>query len=136
LAIGLVSLWIVGHTACFMAACRLIPKTDEAAFPYDEAMRLLLFEDSSMMLRPKDFGPLIASGREHCHWSADTIREHEQMAERGRCFDFRSEHPPYLEGVLYEDNIYFSFHSFDHQKTCLPVIESLRQKLDVRILKY
>lgn len=119
-----------------MAACRLIPKTDEAAFPYDEAMRLLLFEDSSMTFRPKDFGPLITSGHNQGHWSAETIREHEQMAERGQCFDFRSERPPYLEGTLYEDNVWFSFYSFDHQKACLPVIESLRQKLDVRILNH
>lgn len=119
-----------------MAAFRLIPKTDEAPFPYDEAMRLLLFEDSSMIFLPKDFGPLIAAGRDHGHWSAETIRQHEQMAERGRCFDFRSERPPYLEGTFFEDNIYFSFHSFDHQKACVPLIESLRQKLDVRILKH
>ena len=119
-----------------MAACRLIPKTDEATFPYDEAMRLLLFEDASMMFSPKDFVALIAAGREHGHWSVETIREHEQMAERGRCFEFRSERPPYLEGTLYEDNIWFSFHSFEHQKACLPVIESLRQKLNVRILNH
>ena len=119
-----------------MTACRLIPKTDEAPFPYDEATRLLLFEDSSMTFRPKDFGPLIAAGRKHGHWSAETIQKHEQMAERGRCFDFRSERPPYLEGTLFEDNIWFSFHSSEHQKTCLAVIESLRQKLDVRILNH
>lgn len=119
-----------------MAACRLIPKTDEARFPYDEAMRLLLFEDSSMTFRPKDFGLLISAGRDHAHWSAETVRLHEQMAERGRCFDFRSECPPFLEGTFYEDNIFFSFHSFDHEKACFPAIEALRQKLDVRILRY
>jgi hypothetical protein len=119
-----------------MAASRLIPKTEEAAFPYDQAMRLLFFEDSSMMFRPKDFGPLIAAGRQHGHWSVETIRDHEHMAEQGRCFEFRSERPPYLEGTLFEDNIWFSFHSLDHQKACLPVIESLRQKLDVRIFHH
>jgi len=119
-----------------VAACRLIPKTDAGPFPYDEAKRLLLFEQPAMTFEPKDFAPVIAAGREHCHWSAEVIRQHEEMAQRGRCFDFRLERPPHLQGTLFEDNIWFSFYSPQHQKSCLRFIEALREKLDVQILHH
>jgi len=119
-----------------MAACRLIPKTDDAAFPYDEAMRVLIVEQPAMTFQPKDFAPLIAAGRDHAHWSPELIREHEEMAQRGRCFDFRLERAPHLQGTLFEDNIWFSFHSAEHEKSCLRFIERLREYLDVRILHH
>ncbi len=119
-----------------MGACRLIPKTDDSAFPYDEAMRLLILAQPAMTIKPKDFDELIEAGRKHGHWSPELIREHEEMAKRKRCFDFFLDRPPYLRGTLFENNIWFSLYSPEHEKACLRMIEALRQRLDVRIIHH
>jgi hypothetical protein len=99
-------------------------------------MRLLIVDQPAMSFEPTNFEALIAAGRKHGHWPEALVREHEEMAKRGKCFSFKLQSPPFLQGTLYEDNVWFSFYSADHQKACIPIIESLREKLDVRIHQY
>src|SRR5437870_1892326 len=100
-----------------MSGIRLIPKTDESEFPYMEARQILLFELHDVFFKPTDFDALISAGK-RVGWTAEMIAEHQAMAERKKCFDFRMESVPYLSGTLYEDNIFFSFYDSQQEKQC------------------
>ena len=113
---------------------RLIPKTDDAAFPYEEAMRLLQ-ANAGINFKPKDFAPMIAAGT-RLGWTVEMIRANEELARRGNCFEFASEKAPFLRGSLFEDNVFFSFSGAKHEHACVPEIERLAKLLDVRVLRH
>ncbi len=113
-----------------MPAVRLVPKGDRAAFPYDEAKQRLE-EDAN--LTPKDFGPMIDAGR-RMGWTEVMIRAHEELAQRGKCFDFQMRVAPHLRGSLFEDNVFFSI--TEEEATALAYITRLANKLGVRVFKH
>lgn len=112
-------------------ALRLIPKTDDGPFPYEMARQLLLNLEG-LVFTPKDFGPMLAAGR-RMGWPDELIRANEDLARKGRCFDFAMTKAPFLRGSLFEDNVFFSFSSRGHRDGCMPEIERLASTLDVRI---
>lgn len=117
-----------------MPAYRLIPKQDDAEFPYDSALSLILgLSDADV--RPKDFGPLIAAGR-RMRWTEQMIRSHEDMAKRGKCFDFywTAEDDTKISGTLFENNIFFS--AIDDELATLDVLKRWANQLDVRVFKH
>ena len=113
-----------------MPAVRLIPKTDDASFPYDAAKRLLA-QDAD--LTPKDFGPMIEAGR-RMRWTEAMIRANEELARRGKCFDFQMRVEPSLSGSLFEDNVFFSVTG--DEKAALAYIRRLAKELGVRVFKH
>jgi hypothetical protein len=115
-----------------MPAIRLIPKTDESDFPYDAALELIR-QLPHVDLRPKDFAPLLEAGR-RMRWTDKMIRSHEEMAARGKCYEFRWAGPPALLGTLFEDNVFFNVIG-DEQAT-LRFIQAWADKLDVRVFQH
>jgi hypothetical protein len=113
-----------------MPAVRLIPKTDDAAFPYDEAKQRLE-QDADLM--PKDFGPMIEAGR-RMGWTQAMIRANEELALYGKCFDFQMRVAPNLTGTLFEDNIFFSITG--QERAALAYIRRLAKELGVRVFKH
>ena len=115
-----------------MAAIRLIPKTDESEFPYDAALKLIQ-SLPDVMLRPQDFTQMIATGK-RIGWPEVMIRSHEEMAARGKCFQFRWDGYPALSGSLFEDNVFFSI--IDDEQATLEFINAWATKLDVRVFRH
>ena len=115
-----------------MTAIRLVSKTDDAEFPYSEAKHLLFIVNTDAQFEPVDFDAMIAAG---CRvgWSDALIQSHRALAKRGNCFSFRIHHPPYLQGILYEDNLFFSFTDSEHQLRCEPEIVKLSQLLGLEL---
>jgi len=114
-------------------AARLIPKTDESEFPYEEVRRRL-FENPSTRVRPFDFGPMIEAGK-RMGWTEEMIRTNEELSHRGRCFAFEMTQEPFLRGTLYEDNVFFSFSGAEHERASMHAIEGLAREFDVRVLR-
>jgi hypothetical protein len=110
-----------------MPAVRLVPITDDAPFPYEEAKRLLE-EDSD--LTPTDFAPMIAAGR-RMRWPEEMIRANEELAKRGKCFDFEMRVEPILRGSLFEDNIFL--HIAGEERAAMAYIERLARELGLRV---
>ncbi len=113
---------------------RLIPKTEEAEFPYCKAMETLLFKDPDISFEPVDFAKLIENGK-RMGWTEEMLTNHVQMNKRGKCFNFCSNLPNGLQGTIWEDNIHFLFKDKNHEMRCTPIIESLSIELDVRIFR-
>jgi hypothetical protein len=113
-----------------MPTVRLVPITDEADFPYEEAKRLL---ERDADLTPKDFGPLVAAGR-RMHWTEAMLRANEELAERGNCYDFRLRAEPLLAGSLFEDNVFFSITG--DERAALAYIRGLARVLGVRVYRH
>ena len=84
-------------------------------------------------LVPKDFTRMLEVGR-RIGWPKALIEANEQLAARGRCFDIAHSAPPELTGSLFEDNIFFSFTSDDHEMICRPVILQLATKLNLIVV--
>ena len=80
----------------------------------------------------KDFTSMLAAGR-RMGWSEAMLRANEELAARGKCFDFSQGAPPGLKGSLFEDNIFFSFVSAQHLEASLPVIQRLADALNARV---
>jgi hypothetical protein len=118
-----------------MSGVRLIPKTDESEFPYQKAKQILLFSLKDMSFQSTDFAPMIVAG-ERIGWTEEMITAHQALAEGGNCFDFRLQINPYLSGTLYEDNIFFRFVDSEQERECMPLIQELATRLDVRVLTY
>jgi hypothetical protein len=118
-----------------MSGVRLIPKTDESEFPYQEAKQILLFSFQDLSFQSTDFAPMIVAGK-RIGWTEEMLIAHEALAERGNCFDFRLQISPYLNGTLYEDNIFFRFVDSEHERECMPLIPELATRLEVRVLTY
>jgi hypothetical protein len=114
-----------------MSGVRLIAK-DETDFPWERALQELRSLDG-MKLVPKDFTRMLDVGR-RIGWPDELIEANEQLAARGRCFDIAQSFPPQLTGSLFEDNIFFSFVSADHETTCRPAILELATKLDLIVV--
>lgn len=116
-----------------MSAARLIPKTDESPFPYDDALRLLILDNSEMNFCKKDFGPLIEAGRRF-HWTEETLRINEEMAARGKCYDFDLAIPPFVRGTLYEDNVFITIGVYgEYEKDAADLVKQWAKQLDVRL---
>jgi hypothetical protein len=115
-----------------MSGLRLIAKEDETDFPWERALQALRSLDG-LELVPKDFTRMLEVGR-GIGWSQELIETNEQLAARGRCFDIAQSVPPELMGSLFEDNIFFSFGSDDHEKICRPTILSLATELDLAVV--
>jgi hypothetical protein len=113
-----------------MPAVRLIPKTDDAPFPYDAAKRRLA-QDAD--LTPKDFAPMIETGR-RMRWTEAMIRANEELARRSKCFDFQMRAEPNLSGSLFEDNVFFSVTG--DEKAAMAYIKRLTKELGVRVFKH
>ncbi|MGE3808504.1 MAG: hypothetical protein AB7K24_27890 [Gemmataceae bacterium] len=95
----------------------------------------LILELPDAVVEPKDFGPLIAAGR-RMRWTPHMIQSHEEMAARGKCFDFRWKTVDETEicGTLYEDNIFFSV--VDDELATVDTIKCWGEQLDVRVFKH
>jgi hypothetical protein len=115
-----------------MPAVRLIPKTDDAEFPYDAALAMLRALPG-VELRPKDFVSLLEAGS-RCGWTEEMLQVHEEMARRGRCFDFAWNGPPTLRGSLFEDNVFISV--VDDEPATLRLVAAWARKLDVRVFQH
>ena len=113
-----------------MSAIRIVPRDDDSAFPYERALGEL--RTLGVALVPKDFTAMLNAGR-RMGWSEAMIRANEELAERGKCYDFQQTGPPHLRGSLFENNIYFSFESGEHQEACLPLIHTLAETLGAQI---
>ena len=111
---------------------RLIPATDESAFPHDVAASMLRDMDG-MTISDVDFPAMIEAGKRF-GWPQKMIDSHWGMMERGNCFQFDQNSEPFLQGTMYEDNIFFAFQGRAHQKSCEAVIDSMAQILGVRKL--
>ncbi len=111
---------------------RLIPKTDDSAFPYEKAIEKILYAESEISFEPVDFDLLIEKGA-NIGWTDDMLEEHRMMQKRGKCFNFRDNQRYGLWGTIWEDNILFYFESKEHQLKCLQKIQSLAQVLEVRV---
>jgi hypothetical protein len=86
-----------------VSAVQIIPIDANADFPYAAAL-LRLQKDADVI--PKDFGPLIAAARK-TGWPEDMIEANEELARRGRCYDFTLKSEPFLTGSLFEDGLEF-----------------------------
>lgn len=111
---------------------RLIPATDSSEFPYAVASSMLR-DMEGMAISDVDFPAMIEAGKRF-GWPQKTIDSHWGMMERGKCFQFAQSREPFLQGTMYEDNIFFSFHDHIHQESCKLVIESMAKVLGVRTL--
>ena len=114
-----------------MSGVRLIAK-DETDFPWAGALQELRSLEGAELV-PKDFTRMLEAGR-RIGWPRELIEANEQLAARGRCFDIAQSAPPELRGSLFEDNIFFSFLSDDHEKSCRPVIEQLATTLNLKVV--
>jgi hypothetical protein len=113
-----------------MPAVRLIPITDDATFPYSDVKRRL---EQDADLIPKDFRPMIEAGR-RMGWTAAMIRANEELADRGKCFDFTLRAEPYLSGSLFENNVFF--HITGDEQEALEYIITLAEELGVRVYQH
>jgi hypothetical protein len=110
-----------------VSAIRIVPEDDDAEFPYAEARRRLEI-DAELM--PKDFAPMIEAGK-RMGWSPAMVRANEELAERGKSFDFIMKVEPFLQGTLYEDNIYFIVD--DDEKAAKKYIRALARELGAAV---
>ena len=113
-----------------MSVIRIVPRDDDSPFPYQRAHEEL--RTLGVTLAPKDFTAMLNAGR-RIGWSEAMIRANEELAERGNCYDFYQTATPRLRGSLFENNIYFSFESGEHQEACLPLIRTLADSLGAAI---
>src|SRR5689334_10540510 len=116
-----------------MSAIRMIPATDDGPFPYDQALKLLS-TCPGLMMKSKNFAPLIAAGK-RMGWSQEMIEEHERMEQGGLCFDFAQQQTPFLQGSLFEDNIYFRLTDYEHEKKCESLIVRIVAELGARVYR-
>ena len=115
-----------------MAAMRIIPGTDDAAFPYEEA-RFLLEHLPGVRKTETDIPAMVAAGT-RMGWTKEMVDAHWELMRRGRCFDFHVD-----DGVsctLWENNIFFHFFGRTHEERCLPLIEDLARQLRCRLRRY
>lgn len=112
-----------------MAAIRLIPRTDDADFPREEA-RALIESLPEVVLIPTDFESMIAAGR-RMGWPPKLIRANEELAARGNCNSFEWNGEPKISGTLYEDNVFFVV--VDDYWSTLTFIERWAKKFNVRV---
>ena len=115
-----------------MPAIRLIPKTDDAEFPYDAALALIQ-RLPGVVLRPADLAPMIAAGK-RMGWPEAMVRANEALAARGKCWAFSWSGPPALTGTLYEDNVFLSV--VDDEMATLKLIRSWATELNGRVFQH
>ena len=115
-----------------MPALRLIPKTDDDPFPYDDALQLLRDLPEAELVA-KDFGPLIEAGK-RMGWTAKMIRSHEKLAAGGRCYDFAWTGPPAMRGTLFENNLFISV--VDDEEATWALAQAWARQLDVDVLAH
>jgi hypothetical protein len=115
-----------------VSAIRIIPPTDEAPFPYDAAKAIL--EGLPGVSRSETDIPEIVAAGARFGWPKAMIDEHWELMRRGKCFDYHVEDG--ISCTLWEDNIFFGFHSGEHEDACLPVIQSMAAQLGCRILRH
>jgi hypothetical protein len=111
---------------------RLIPATDSSEFPYAVASSMLR-DMEGMAISDVDFPAMIEAGKRF-GWPQKTIDSHWGMMERGKCFQFAQSDAPFLQGTMYEDNIFFSFQDRAHQELCESIINSMAKLLGVRTI--
>jgi hypothetical protein len=121
-----------GRPDAAMAPMRIIPGTDDGAFPYEEA-RYLLEHLPGVTKTETDIPAMVAAGT-RIGWPKEMIDAHWELMRRGRCFTFHVDGG--ISCRLWEDNIFFGFSGRAHEECCLPVIEDLARQLRCRVLKF
>jgi hypothetical protein len=76
---------------------------------------------------------MIAAGR-RMRWPEEMIRANEELAKRGKCFDFQIRVESFLRGSLFEDNIFF--HITGEERAAMAYIERLAKALGVRVHRH
>lgn len=117
-----------------MSATRLVPKTDTTEFPYQAAKDALLAMPA-MKTQPVDFDRMMEVGK-RIGWSREMLDAHEALKAGGRCFQFRQNQAPWLQGTLFEDNVFFGYTDGKQEALARPVIAERARTLDVRIIEH
>jgi hypothetical protein len=117
---------------------RLIRKTDDTEFAYDAALALIRALPD-VIIRPKDTVPpasgarLLAGGRP-VQLPEAMVRNLDEMAASGKCFDFSWKGFPALSGTVYKEMVFFSV--VDDEVATLDLVKSWADKLDGRVVTH
>ena len=114
-----------------MTGIRLIP-ADEVNFPYDAVVSALR-NLPGMCFDELDIPAMVAAGK-RIGWPQSLIDSHWDLMKRGKCFSFYQEETPGLTGSFYENNVFFSFNSAEHEAACRPQIDLLAKIPGVSLL--
>jgi hypothetical protein len=117
-----------------MSGTRLVSKADTTEFPYEAAKDALLAMPA-MNTGRVDFDRMIEVGK-RIGWSKEMLEAHEALRASGRCFTFRQNQPPWLQGTLFEDNVFFDYADSNQEVAARAVIIELARTLDVRMIEY
>jgi hypothetical protein len=115
-----------------MAAVRIVPSDDDAAFPYAEALVSLQAMRGAVQ-EPTDIRSVIAAGKRSGS-PEPLVDVHLEYMKNGRCFDFTTDAG--ISCALWEDSIFFRFASAEHEARCMPVIEDLAVRVSCRVMRY
>ncbi len=116
-----------------MTAFRIIPATDDAAFPYEEALRLLE-AIPGVAKADTDIPGIVAAGVK-VGWPQSLVDWHWEVMEKGGVFDFVGPGDAGISCTLWADNIFFRFASASHEEASMPFIENLARTLKCRIIQ-
>jgi len=114
-----------------LSAIRIIPPTDDAPFPYEDAKKIL--ERLPGVTKTETDIPAIVAAGTKLGWPTAVIDKHWEWMRRGKCFDFNVDDG--ISCTLWEDNIFFRFFNSGHEQKCLPIIESMAEQLGCRLLR-
>jgi len=117
-----------------MSGTRLVSKAEITEFPYD-AVKDALLAMPAIKTAPVDFDRMIEVGK-RIGWSKEMLDAHEALKARGRCFTFRQNEHPWLQGTLFEDNVFFDYADSSHEAEARPIIIELARTHDVRVIEY
>lgn len=117
-----------------MKAIRIIPSTDDGNFPY-EAVRHILLQLEGLETGEVDFPAMIESGM-RMGWSKEMVEANWDLMKRGKCFTFHQGEELYLQGTMYEDNVYFVLSEPKHEDSARNQIARIAESLKLRVFEH